>query len=105
MNKQYAWNKLPAHVRLIESFPVFKTALNIHYLKEAFHQKICALRLDALSIAHYYYLIICMFLSLLYICHYTISFVNFLGQSLRNFYFTILLSDKQKVTIISPKRH
>ena len=31
------WNKLPSHVRLIESFTAFKTALKTHYFKEAFH--------------------------------------------------------------------
>ena len=31
------WNKLPAHVRLIDSFTAFKTALKTHYFKEAFH--------------------------------------------------------------------
>ena len=31
------WNKLPADVRLIDSFTVFKTTLKTHYVKEAFH--------------------------------------------------------------------
>ena len=31
------WNKLPAHVRLIDSFTAFKTALKTHYFKEALY--------------------------------------------------------------------
>ena len=31
------WNKLPAHVRLMEPFTAFKTALKNYYSKESLH--------------------------------------------------------------------
>ena len=62
------WNKLPAHIRLIESFTVFKTFLKLIILKK--HSiNICAIWFYVLSVAQflnpYHYLIICTFLSLL----------------------------------------